>query len=300
MDLTKKIYTFKLDIGHPYNYAMCLDSELYQLYQQDLKFYIMGRYHKFKTFAKLGELRSSIDYVDCNNVEMSVSSENKFYTLYDVNNNEPKLLNLCIHPNAGRYKRKYFIEICSTSNKYKIVDIDESYGKDNIYIKEIYDITNTTPDNFDFYFRTKIIHNNRLIQIMIDNFCKLHYIEDIKITMRLNDPDYTSTYILDTITFVLDDTEKSNNRKIKFYEHFSDFYRNKNNDKKYKIIQEPNGDGYCLIEELEELEELESTQNLSENRNLTKSSQEIIIDKDLEIEKLKKEILELKKFYINS
>ena len=39
MDLTKKIYTFKLDIGHPYDYAMCLHPELYQLYQQDLKFY---------------------------------------------------------------------------------------------------------------------------------------------------------------------------------------------------------------------------------------------------------------------
>jgi hypothetical protein len=295
MDLTKKIYTFRLDIGHPFSYAMCLHPDLYQLCQQDLKVLhsnscIGNRYDKLAT----SNIHNQLSNCKFNH------NKQTFYTLYDINNNKPNLLNLCIHPKPYGYKIKYFVESRNdgcTSNNYKIFDIDESHEKDNIYIKEIYDITNTTPDNFDFYFRTKIINNYRLIQILIDNFCKLHYIEDIKITMRLNEPPYASTYILETITFVLDDREKSNNRKIKFYENFSDFYRNKNNDKKYKIIQQSNGDGYCLIEELEELE---STQNLSENKDLDKSPQEIIINKDLEIEKLKKEIQELKKFYINS
>ena len=78
----------------------------------------------------------------------------------------------------------------------------------------------------------EILKNEGIYRILIDNFCKLHYIEDIKITMHSCPVFSTHKYILETITFVLDDTEKSNNRKIKFYEHFSDFYRNKNYDKK--------------------------------------------------------------------
>ena len=282
MDLTKKIYTFRLDIDHPFGYAMCLHPDLYQQYLEcNMK----------KNFQIIDKLSKKCFYDNSGYVRNNYN----FYTLYDVNNNKPNLLNLCylktIFGSSGKYdfELKYNLDNDIPSKNYKLFDLHESYEKDNIYIKEIYNNTNSF-----FHSFKKSVYNNKLIQILIDNFCKLHYIEDIKITMRLNDPEYTSKYSLETITFVLDDTEKSNNRKIKFYEHFSDFYRNKNNDKKYKIIQEPIGDGYCLIEELD------SEQCLSENKNLTKSSQEIIIDKDLEIDRLKKEILELKKFYINS
>jgi len=296
MDLTKKIYTFRLDIGHPFSYAMCLHPDLYQQY---LECNTTNKFDNFETFEKLSNSNRCIESFP-------------FYTLYDINNNKPNLLNICYCSGSSpkyNYAVKYYLENSRPrqsnnhrpSNNYKLFDIDESYEKDNIYIKEIYNNTNSFFDSFK-----KSMLNNKLIQILIDNFCKLHYIEDIKITMQSNINilqrinrliPHQCPYILETITFVLDDREKSNNRKIKFYEHFSDFYRNKNNDKKYKIIQEPNRDGYCLIEELEELE---STQNLLENKDLDKSPQEIIIDKDLEIEKLKKEIQELKKFYINS
>ena len=89
-----------------------------------------------------------------------------------------------------------------------------------------------------------------------------------------------------------------NNRKIKFYENFSDFYRTKNKDINYKIIQEPIGDGQCLIEEIEKV--IEPIQNIEQKQEVIKTSEDIIREKDAEIEKLKKEIQELKKFYINS
>jgi peptidoglycan hydrolase CwlO-like protein len=98
---------------------------------------------------------------------------------------------------------------------------------------------------------------------------------------------------------VINETKQSNNRKIKFYEHFSDFYRTKNDDMIYKIIQEPIGDGYCLIEEIENKEE-NKTEKIEQTQEVIKTSNDIIKEKDEEIEKLKQEIIELKKFYINT
>jgi hypothetical protein len=177
-----------------------------------------------------------------------------------------------------------------------------SYEEDNIYFKDMY-------INFSKYkyadkqrYYTCIddsIKNHKIISILINNFCKLHYIGNINITLQKHKTNHN--FVLETITFIIDEIKESNNRKIKFYEHFSDFYRTKNNDINYKIIQEPIGDGHCLIEELD------SIQNIEQKQEIIKTSEAIIREKDIEIdklkkeiEKLKKEIQKLKKFYINS
>jgi hypothetical protein len=272
-----KIYTFKLDLDNPKGYCLANNKQVYEFYK------INGG-------------------LDCLHGENTV---NNVISLYDINNNVPKLLNFICQ--LDHYDITYAYSWHGQGRGKISGKLIPSYEKDNIYFKDMYNnlSNNTTNTNHIGYIRSDYnciynsIKNNEIIHILINNFCKLHHIENIKVTLHYSKDTYgKSEKILETITFIIDETKESNNRKIKFYEHFSDFYRTKNNDVNYKIIQEPIGDGYCLIEEIEEVE-LESIKNISSGQNI-KTLEDVIADKDSEIEKLKKEIQELKKFYINT
>ena len=190
------------------------------------------------------------------------------------------------------------------NNKYLFHKYKENYDDNNDIIKDLY-------TNFDIkkyknvlnnwiydHIYSKII-NNDIINIILQNFCKYHFVKHIYIKLQKyhiknknNDNDYIQ--ILDTITFIIDETKEpkeSNNRKITFYKNFYDFYKIRDVNKDYKILKE---DEFVLIEELDTIQDI--TQLI---KNI-KTSVDIIREKDAEIEKLKKEIQKLKKFYINS
>lgn len=275
-----KTYTFKLGINDPLDYIICQYPELYQHNLNECKNYCIEINHRKLMFNnKKGDIHNVV-----------------IYTLCDINNNKPDKINLSTNDiNCALYLKNHI-----PSNKSSSFKISQSFEENNIYVKHIYNNSSIS----DSTLRNNIL-NHELIHILIDNFCKLHYIENIKVTLHeipglpsIFNPIPGSLKFLETITFIIDETKEPNNRKIKFYEHFSDFYRTKNNDVNnnvnYKIIQEPYGDGCCLIEEID------PTQNIMQNIEIKKSQENIIADKDTEIYKLKKEIEELKKFYINS
>jgi len=222
-----KIYTFKLDIDNPINYMIYKYPECFDDYLNN-KMYLQ---HYVKNW-------------------------NKCYLFYDVNNNKKKLLELVAC--KDKLEVTYSRDSNYPSNNKKTYILQSLFEEDNIYIRQIYEIYDTKIYCNNFNKLHFAILNNNLIHILIDNFCKLHYMIDIKVTYKniitwdesCKSKTKLEKYYLDTITFVIDDTKESNNRKIKFYEHFSDFYRTKNDDMIYKIIQEPIGDGYCLIEEI--------------------------------------------------
>lgn len=272
-----KIYTFKLDVGNILGYILYLEPELHNIYMNTN---IFNRERNFNINDR--ELHTFHEVV---------------YTLYDVNNNQKKLINLCHLGDKNEYNWKYYLTCDRPSNNFKTGKILASHEENNIYIKEIYTnsiYTNCSNDKYKLYPLKYAIYNNKLIHILINNFCKLHHIENINITLQKD--KHMDNFILEMITFIIDETKESNNRKIKFYEHFSDFYRTKNKNINYKIIQEPIGDGHCLIEELEELDAI---QDITQPIEKQKSQEDIIKEKDTEIDKLKREIQELKKFYIN-
>ena len=298
-----KIYTFKLDFD-AHGYCLINNQSVYEFYQKTCH----------------------------NNASHECKPKNGIISLYDINNNTPKLLNFICQ--IDQKDIEYFYSSGSDTNGISCTLIP-SYENDNIYFKDIYnDLPNYTKNTNDIYFKyiynkpsnyttnindtnyRRCVYNcirgsilkNEIIHILINNFCKLHYIENIKVTLRVcpNNINHNPNHInpdpnkkcLESITFIIDETKKSNNRKIKFYEHFSDFYRTKNKDINYKIIQEPIEDGHCLIEEIEKV--IEPIQNIEQKQEVIKTSEDIIKEKDAEINKLKKEIEELKKFYINS
>ena len=278
-----KIYTFKLDLNDVHGYCLTNNQPVYEFYKKKFNGGLNG--YNFKT-----------------NFENVIS-------LYDINNNAPKLLNFICEADHRDITYSYS---CPNGTEQISGKLIPSYEKDNIYFKDMYNnLSNYTTNTSDIGRRRNdyscIYHSikkNEIIHILINNFCKLHHIENIKVTLRDNS-DYKSIKFLETITFIIDETKEPNNRKIKFYEHFSDFYRTKNNDVNYKIIQEPIGDGHCLIEEIEKV--IEPIQNIEQKQEVIKTSEDLIREKDIEIdklkkeiEKLKKEIQKLKKFYINS
>jgi len=259
-----------------------------------------------------------------------------FYSLHDINNNEKKLLDIFFYSNDfNSNTNDEFNYVCKyrcssdpsnpSNDNFKYFTLPKIIPRDNIYLKDFFENVNSSKA-----FRSKLMEN-KIIHILINNFCKLHYIVDINISMQkiyhdhyCNSDGFNGSIftpesrlyieILDTMTFAIDETKESNNRNIKFYEKFSDFYRVKNNSKTYKIIQQSIGDSYCLIEELEPCNILIKDlmicdgmvkQSESHNTPIKKTYEDIIKDKDLEIEQLKneifelkKEILELKKFYL--
>lgn len=263
-----KIYTFKLDINNPWDYMSCQYPELYQ-------HYLNCGIRPCKAYCV------EIDNFNLRNNRKGDIYAAIFYTLYDINNNKPNKINLL----SNNINCKLYLENRRPTNNFKSFKIPQSLEKNNIYIKQIYDDNTMQID--DFSNLKGVILNHKLIRILID-------IKNIKVTLQ----DYNNVKFLETITFIIDETKEPNNRKIKFYEHFSDFYRTKNNDVNYKIIQEPIGDGHCLIEEIEKV--IEPIQNIEQKQEVIKTSEDLIREKDAEIEKLKKEIEELKKFYINS
>lgn len=214
------------------------------------------------------------------------------------------------------------IRICKNyenkDNVYNITQynrkIYESFDENNMYLKGLYDELNIenileNDKNEDiienkirmckyrnFYTDreyTDIIHdfvlqqirNCNIINIILKNFCKEHYIEHVDIIFK------NGGCIFDSITIIIDETKESNNRKITFYKNFYDFYKIRDSNKNYKILKE---DEFVLIEELD------TTQDITKPIEIIKTSEDIIKEKDTEIDKLKKEILEFKKFYINS
>lgn len=273
-----KIYTFKLDINNPVDYVLVQHPELYQHYLN----------------CDISSCKAYCVEIDNFNLRCNRKGDifgAQFCTLYDINNNKPNKINLL----SNNISCELDLGCRRPTNYFVSFEMPQSLEKNNIYIKQIYDDNTMQID--DFSNLKGVILNHKLIRILIDNFCKLHYIKNIKVTLQ----DYNNVKFLETITFIIDETKEPNNRKIKFYEHFSDFYRTKNNDINYKIIQEPIGDGYCLIEEIEKIEKvIEPIQNIEQKQEVIKTSEDIIREKDAELEKLKKEIQELKKFYINS
>ena len=264
-----KIYTFKLDFDDLHGYCIANNQSLYEIYKKYPS-------HKFMCC-----------HDDINNINI--------ISLYDTNNNVPKLLNFIC-------KKIDKTNISYNDNQGKRCIFIPSYEENNIYFKDMYINFSKYINEYKQSYYNCIddsIKNHKIISILINNFCKLHYIGNINITLQKHKNNHN--FVLETITFIIDETKEPNNRKIKFYVHFSDFYRTKNKDINYKIIQEPIGDGYCLIEEIEEIEKvIEPIQNIEQKQEVIKTSEDIIREKDAEIEKLKKEILELKKFYINS
>jgi hypothetical protein len=269
-----KIYTFKLDINNPAEYVLFQHPEFYQHYLNC-------------TISSCKAYCVEIDNFNLRHNPKGNIYSAQFFTLYDINNNKPNKINLL----SNNINCKLYLESTRPTNNFKSFEISKSLEKNNIYIKQIYDDNTMQID--DISNLQGVILNHKLIHILIDNFCKLHYIKNIKVTLHSYNPS-VSLEFLETITFIIDETKESNNRKIKFYEHFSDFYRTTNNDVNYKIIQQPIGDGYCLIEELD------SIKNITQNIEIKKTQKDIFAEKDAEIDKLKKEIEELKKFYINS
>lgn len=227
----------------------------------------------------------------------------------------------------NRKTKKYIknIRICKNyENKDNVYDITqynkkiyESFDENNIYLKGLYDeldieniLENDRNEDIlenkirmrkyrNFYANRKytdIIHdyvlqqirNCNIINIILKNFCKEHYIEHVDIIFK------NGGCIFDTITIIIDETKEpkeSNNRKITFYKNFYDFYKIRDSNKNYKILKE---DEFVLIEELDTIQDITKP---IENK---KTSDDIIREKDAEIDKLKREIQELKKFYINS
>jgi len=86
MDLTKKIYTYKLDTEHPFGYAICLHPDLYQQY---LKSNTDNKFYYFDLVMKSNGVCIYCGFTGVGN--------NCLCTLYDVNNNKPNLLNLCYY-----------------------------------------------------------------------------------------------------------------------------------------------------------------------------------------------------------
>ena len=236
-----KIYTFRLDFSDPLDYLLCQYHELYQYYLN----------------CKISNCAMNCLTIDDHSYEKRIPCRDDSYChdgsyyLYDINNNKPNKINLStMDINCKLYDKKP--QVNKSDNNYKSFEITRSYEKNNIYIKQIYD--DMTKKDEEFTTLRNAILNHKLIHILIDNFCKLHHIENIKVTLQDNS---NGVKILETITIIIDETKEPKEfvfRKIKFYEHFSDFYRTKNNDVNYKIIQEPIGDGYCLIEEIEKVE----------------------------------------------
>ena len=179
------------------------------------------------------------------------------------------------------------------------------YGENNILLKNLYKdfcMSNIIKYNnkHDYDFNIKIydhiyskIINHDIINIILQNFCKYHFVKHIDIKLQKYGIEYSGPIdILDSITIIIDETKQQpNNRKITFYKNFYDFYKIRDVNKDYKILKE---DEFVLIEELDTI------QNITKPIEIIKTSEDIIREKDAEIEKLKKEILELKKFYINT
>ena len=225
-----------------------------------------------------------------------------------MNCNEASKINMCIFnynshsitPQNVSYARINYLD----NNKYLFHKYIENYGDNNDIIKDLYknfDINkhkNIIDNKIYNHIYSKII-NHDIVNILLQNFCKYHYIKHIDIKLQkyhIKDKYDENNYILilDTITFIIDETKEpkeSNNRKITFYKNFYDFYKIRDSNKNYKILKE---DEFVLIEELDTIQDITKP---IENK---KTSDDIIREKDAEIEKLKREIQELKKFYINS
>ena len=110
----------------------------------------------------------------------------------------------------------------------------------------------------------------------LNYICKKHYILDFDIYInKTANQEYLK------IDIVADDSKISNFHEIEIYKNKYDFFESKEEDKIYKLFENNN-----MI--------FAGIYNKENNKD------DIIKDKDLEIEKLKKEIQELKKFYINS
>jgi hypothetical protein len=265
-----KVYKFKISIGNSLDYAKKYINE---------KIIGIGYYRGMTDFPIFDK------YMDGT------------ILIYDELMNKQKIIEL----NVSHYNNNVYWCIDDSSNIQTKYARQNRYEYENKYIMGFYNNFDYDSINHKNYDLIKHIYSNilnyNLINILIKNVCKDFFVEYIDITLRdiactLVHNIEAAKYTIDTITIIIDETKPSNNRNIKIYKEFNDFYQNRDSTKKYKIIKDINN--LCIIEELE------STQNLSENKDLTKSPQEIIINKDLEIEKLKKEIQELKKFYINS
>jgi hypothetical protein len=271
-----KVYKFKISIGNSLDYAQKYIDK--QIINCGTKIPNCNGYYGSNDYSR------GIQVYNDNTIMIYDMCKN-----YNYKNN---IINLCI----SKYRNNYW----SYQDKTNFIgyEILQKIENTNKYIKEIYDENDIDILNIDMIYKHiySNILNYNLINILIKNICKDFFVEYIDISLTeiyaefngLNRDDKIT--VIDTITIIIDETKQSNNRNIKIYKEFNDFYQNRDNKKNYQIIKDINN--LCIIEELE------SIQNLLENKDLIKSPQEIIIDKDLEIEKLKKEIQELKKFYI--
>ena len=157
----------------------------------------------------------------------------------------------------------------------------ESFGENNIYLKGLYDeldIENILEnDRNEDILRNKIrmkknnvlltgieyidieyidiihdyvlrqIGNCNIINIILKNFCKEHYVEHVNIVFK------NGGCIFDSITIIIDETKEPNNRKITFYKNFYDFYKIRDSNKNYKILKD---DEFVLIEELDTTQDI--------------------------------------------
>ena len=157
----------------------------------------------------------------------------------------------------------------------------ESFGENNIYLKGLYDeldIENILEnDRNEDILRNKIrmkknnvlltgieyidieyidiihdyvlrqIGNCNIINIILKNFCKEHYVEHVNIVFK------NGGCIFDSITIIIDETKEPNNRKITFYKNFYDFYKIRDSNKNYKILKD---DEFVFIEELDTTQDI--------------------------------------------
>jgi len=253
-----------------YKFKICIDGYTLDYAQKYIDKNILNKYH----------------YVECQNSYTSCDKHFGTIIIYDKCMNN-KIIDLCISFTDIKYYWTYKNKNKNNNNQ-EIYIVPYKLDIQNKYIAEIYDnIKDVKVANKELIYNHIYdnILNYNLINILIKNICKDFFVEyiDISLTEIYNDGGHRNKYgytgklnkitVIDTITIIIDETKSSNNRKIKIYKEFNEFYQNRDDTKNYQIIKDINN--LCIIEELDNY-----------------------IDKDAEIEKLKKENEMLKKFYI--
>lgn len=239
------------------------------------------------SFDGLEYVKKTIDSkISCFNIDKNGQSHlNRcnFIAIYDLLTNNSNIIDLCVYDRPNRFDNStvycgYYDE---RNRKLVAHELEYKSGITNKFIKEFYDNCDWDINNRELTYKNIInnILNYNLINILIKNICKEFYVKYIDIYLldkhiRIHGVNKLCL-IIDTITIIIDETKPSNNRKIKIYKEFNEFYQNRDKTKNYQIIKDIHN--LCIIEELDDTN---------------------IIDKDAEIDKLKKENEMLKKFYI--